>query len=128
MTESPALNKLAVLKRAMTGGLLSALVTGIPIFISYFLRLQSPDLLSVFLNSFALPGMVMYLPFDSPSEPSGINLFHILSSLLYWFIFGAALSFFIKNNTRVISWWLFLVLTSSAVITFLINSAAHAFN
>jgi len=128
MTESPTLNKLTVLKRAVVGGLLSACATGIPMFIGYFLELQSSNLLlSIFLKSFALPGVIISYPIHDVYGPPGLSLSQILLSLLYWFLFGFGLSLFIKDNSRAISYWLCLVLIPSIVFTLLVYSMAGAF-
>ena len=126
MTESPTLSKLTVLKRAEVGGLLSALATGIPMFIGHFLELQSSSYLSIFLKSFALPGIIISFPFRNPYQLPDI-LSQILLSLPYWFLFGFVLSLFIKDNRRAIRYWLWLVLIPSIVITLLIHSMAGAF-
>jgi hypothetical protein len=128
MTESLTLNKLAVLKRAVVGGLLSALATGIPMFIGHFLESQSINLLlSIFLKSFALPGVIISYPIHDPYGPPGLSLFQILLSLLYWSLFGFGLSLFIKDNGRAIGCWLWLVLIPSIVFTLLVYSVAGAF-
>ena len=126
MTESPTLNKLTVWKRAEVGGLLSACATGIPMFIGHFLELQSTSFLSIFLKSFALPGMIISYPIYDPYRPPDI-LPQILLSLPYWFLFGFGLSLFIKDNRRAISGWLWLVLIPSIVFTLLVYSMAGAF-
>jgi hypothetical protein len=126
MTESPTLNKLTVLRRAEIGGLLSALATGIPMFIGHFLELQSTSFLSIFLQSFALPGAIISFPFHNPYRLPDI-LSHMLLSLPYWFLFGFGLSLFIEDNSRAISVWLWLVLISSIVITLLVHSLVGAF-
>ena len=115
-------------KRALIGGSLSALVTGIPMFISYFFELQSTNtLLSIFLKSFTLPGLIISLPLQYLYRPADMPLFFILLSLLYWFFFGFGLSLFIKDNVRAIGWWFLLVLISLTVIVLLINSMAGGF-
>ena len=133
MTESPTLNKLTVLKRAVVGGLLSAGATGIPMFIGYFLELQSTNLLlALFLASFALPGALISDILHDPSihDPSGTRgrwLYQILLSLPYWFLFGFGLSLFIKDNSRAIGAWLCAVLVPLIVFTLLVYSMAGAF-
>ena len=132
MTESPTLNKLTVLKRAVVGGLLSAGATGIPMFIGDFLELQPINLLlSIFLKSFALPGVIIsyVIPYTihDPYGPPGLTLSQILLSLLYWFLFGFGLSLFIKDNTRAIGAWLCVVFVPLIVFTLLVYSMAGAF-
>ena len=126
MTKSPTLRKLTVLKRAEIGGVLSALATGIPMFIGHYSELQSTDYLSIFLKSFALPGAIISYPFYDPYRPPDI-LAYILLSLLYWFFFGFGLSLFIEDNSRATSWWLLLVLISSIVITLIAHSLVGIF-
>lgn len=122
------MNKSSQWKRAFIGGLLSALAAGIPMSISYLFELQSTSfLLSTFLSSFALPGILLSLSFPNPSESQGITVPHILLSLPFWFPFGFGLTFFIKSDRKAIGWWLVLVIIPLIVITLLINSAAHAF-
>ena len=136
MTESPTLNKLTVLRRAEVGGLLSALATGIPMFIGYFLELQSTNYLSIFLKIFALPGFILYYFLSTlfgistvrySSEDQSYLVPALLLSLLYWFLFGFGLSLFIKDNSRAISIWLWLVVISSIVITLLVHSLVGVF-
>jgi hypothetical protein len=91
MTESLTLNKLTVLKRAVVGGLLSALATGIPMFIGHFLESQSINLLlSIFLKSFALPGVIISYPIHDPYGPPGLSLFgaHTCDSIYTTSIFS----------------------------------------
>ena len=128
MTKSPTQSRFAVLKRSLIGGILSALATGIPMFIGYFLESHPVNLLlSIFLKSFSTPGILLLQLFLYLYIPSDIPLTIILLGLVYWFLFGFGLSLVIKNNRKAIAWWLFLVLIPSVMITLLINSMAGAF-
>ncbi len=128
MTNSSTQSRFVMLKRSLISGFLSALATGIPMFVGYFLESQPVDLvLSIFLKSFATPGTILLIPFLYLYMPSDMPLTIILLALLYWFLFGFGLSLFIKNNRQAIALWFLLVLVPSVIITLLINSMAGAF-
>ncbi|MBI5943782.1 MAG: hypothetical protein HY864_05385 [Chloroflexi bacterium] len=128
MTELPTQSKFEILKRSLTAAFLSALATGIPMSIGYFLESQPVNLLlSIFLKSFSTPGIILLKLFLHLLIPSDIPLTTILLSLLFWFFFGFGLSLIIKNNKQAILWWLLLVLAPSTMITLLINAMAGAF-
>ena len=130
MTLSLTPSKSAKWIRALFGGSLSALVVGIAFFLVYFVNSD----LSKFVRILEIPGalltllVILLLGYPLASyEPVAVPLPIISLALVYWFLFGFVLTYFIKNNKMAIAWWLILVIIPGAVLQLLLNSMFSIF-
>jgi len=131
MTPSLTPGKSAQWTRALSGGLLSALVVGIALFLVTFVNAE----LFKYLRILEFPGVILALlaglfghPFVNLQVAAPSVSFLILAlALLYWFLFGFGLTYLIKNNKTAIAWWLILVIIPGAILLKLIYSLAGIF-
>ncbi len=102
MTESPTPSKFAKWKRPLVGGLLSAGIAGISLFI-LMLLFGSPSAAGLLAWPLAVR-MLFFRPRNEFTE--------IVIALLIWFLIGFMIAHFIKSNKQAILFW-FLPLTLS---------------
>jgi hypothetical protein len=100
--------------RALSGGVLSALVIGIALSLLSFTKTSS-SVIQLYLNlMFGLPGIFLHTwifgdPFAKllpPADALAVTWRIIYLTLAYWFFSGFGLAYFIKNNKKAIGAWL----------------------
>lgn len=115
--------------RALFGGALSAFVVGIALFLVHFVNSES----LIYLKILELPGLILTILGSELSgytligPPDSLSLSVISLALVYWFLFGFGLTYFIKNNIMAIAWWLILVIIPGIVLLMLIYSMSGFF-
>ncbi len=133
MTVSPASNKSVkwtrTLIRALIGGLLSAFVAGIALFLVNFVNPES----FMYLRILELPGSLLYTLSGYSQVRYSLDdktylLPTLLLALVYWFFFGFGLTYFIKNNKMAIGCWLVLVIIPGVVLLAFFYSLKGIFN
>jgi len=113
--------------RALTGGVLSALVIGITLFLLPFTQTSS-SVIKLYLNLMvALPGIYLHTwligdPFAkllSPADALTVSWHIIYLTLVYWFVAGFGITYFIKNNKTAIKAWLIMMAILAVLLIFL---------
>lgn len=102
MTESPSPNKSAQWKRVLMGGLISALLAGIGY--DLFIAGVNNDFIIILTVGF----LVTYYIFMFPSAIIGIGI-----AIVYWFLIGATVTYFVKSNLFAIVFWFVTYIISS---------------
>jgi hypothetical protein len=124
-------NKSTEWVRALFGGSLSALAVGIALLLFTFLTIKEallPGLIFLLYVSLDLPGILLHTwlfgdPFAKllpPAEALAMGWRIVLLAVVYWFLSGFALTYFIKNNRKAVMVWL-LTIVISALLTVLLN-------
>jgi uncharacterized membrane protein YwzB len=109
--------------RALIGGSLSAFVVGIVLFLLTTNPSLSAGLIFLLHAALDLPGIFLHtwlfgdplaklLP---PAEALAISWRIVWLALVYWFLSGFALTYFIKNNRKAVIVWLITIMISPAI-------------
>jgi|RhiMetdeSRZDD1v2_1073273.scaffolds.fasta_scaffold1481014_2 hypothetical protein len=113
--------------RALIGGVLSALVIGIALFLLSFTK-PSSSVIKLYLNLIVgLPGIFLHTwlfgdPFAkllSPANALAVSWRIIYLTLAYWFFCGFGLTYFIKNNKKAIGAWLIMMVILAVLLIIL---------
>ena len=103
--------------RALIGGVLSAFVIGIALFLLSFTETSS-SVIKLYLNlMIGLPGIFLHTwllgdPFAKllpPADALAVSWRIIYLTLAYWFFSGFGLTYFIKNNRKAVRAWLIMM-------------------
>ena len=103
--------------RALIGGVLSALVIGIALFLFSFTE-PSSSVIKLNLNlMIGLPGIFLHTwlfgdPFAKllpPADALAVSWRIIYLTLAYWFFSGFGLTYFIKNSQKAVRAWLIMM-------------------
>jgi hypothetical protein len=103
--------------RALIGGVLSALLIGLALFLLSFTQ-PSPSVIKLYLNlMIGLPGIFLHTwlfgdPFAKllpPADALAVSWRILYLTLAYWFFSGFGLTYFIGNNQKAISAWLIMM-------------------
>ena len=101
MTESSTPNKFAQWRRPLLGGLLSAIIAGIFLFIAEIFSGKVTEFLTL---GFSLPTLF--------TSNTGFAFF---LSILFWFTAGATIAYLSRKNVMAIVFWLVLYIVSIAL-------------
>ena len=101
MIESPTPNKFAQWRRPLLGGLLSAIIAGIFLFIAEIFSGKVTEFLTL---GFSLPTLF--------TSNTGFAFF---LSILFWFMAGATIAHLSRKNVMAIVYWLVLYMVSIAL-------------
>ena len=110
--------------RALIGGLLSALVIGVVVLLLTFKEPPSSGLAFLLHVALARPGIFLHTwlfgdPFAEllpPAEALAGTWRIIWLTLVCWFFFGFALTYFIKNNRNAFVGWLLTIVVLTVLV------------
>lgn len=114
--------------RALIGGVLSAFVIGMALFLLSFTK-PSSSVIKLYLNLVVgLPGIFLHTwlfgdPFAKllpPAEALAISQRIIFLTLLAWFVFGFGSAYFIKNNGKAIVAWFGIMMILAILVIILL--------
>jgi ABC-type spermidine/putrescine transport system permease subunit I len=113
--------------RALIGGGLSALIIAIALFLLSFTT-PSSSVIKLYLNlTIGLPGIFLHTwllgdPFAqllSPADALAGTWRIVYLTLVYWFVAGFGITYFIKDNRKAIQTWLIMLAILAVLVIFL---------
>jgi len=113
--------------RALIGGVVSAIVIAIALFLFSFTT-PSSSVIKLYLNlTIGLPGIFLHTwlfgdPFAkllSPADALAVSWHIIYLTLAYWFVAGFGITYFIKDNMKAIHAWLIMMAILAVLVMFL---------